>query len=91
MRIPRRSGKTRPGDSRPFPRTPATGPIEALRKQRALHLRAQPHLRRVFSPLYAPASSGFTRNHAAYSAGRNSSVSPVATTSPPMIATAMEP
>lgn len=39
----------------------------------------------------ARASSGLTRNHAAYSAGRNSSVSAVATISPPMIATAIGP
>ncbi len=39
----------------------------------------------------AAASSGLTRNQAAYSAGRNSRVSAVATISPPMIATAIEP
>src|SRR3954447_14884762 len=33
----------------------------------------------------------FTLNHAAYSAGRNNSVSTVATSSPPMIATAIGP
>ena len=38
-----------------------------------------------------PASSGRTRNQAAYSAGRNSSVSAVATIRPPMIATAIGP
>src|SRR5690606_41789609 len=37
------------------------------------------------------ASSSSTRNHAAYSAGRNSSVSAVATISPPMMATAIGP
>jgi len=33
----------------------------------------------------------FTRNHAAYNAGRNSKVSTVATINPPMIATAIGP
>ncbi len=33
----------------------------------------------------------FTLNHAAYNAGRNSSVSTVATINPPMIATAIGP
>ena len=37
------------------------------------------------------ASSGFTRNHAAYSAGRNTRVSTVPTIRPPMIEIAIEP
>ena len=40
---------------------------------------------------YAPDSSGFTRNHAAYSAGRNTSVSTVPTIRPPMIEIAIDP
>ena len=40
---------------------------------------------------YAPDSSGFTRNHAAYNAGRNTSVSTVPTIRPPMIEIAIEP
>ncbi len=39
----------------------------------------------------APASSGLTRNHAAYSAGRNTKVSTVPTINPPMIEIAIEP
>ena len=37
------------------------------------------------------ASPGFTRNHAAYSAGRNTRVSTVPTIRPPMIEIAIEP
>ncbi len=37
------------------------------------------------------ASSAFTRNHAAYKAGRNTRVSTVPTISPPMIEIAIEP
>ncbi len=43
-------------------------------------------------PITALAAAGRrTRNHAAYSAGRNTSVSTVATTMPPIIATAIGP
>ena len=40
---------------------------------------------------HAPDSSGLTRNHAAYSAGRNTSVSTVPTIRPPMIEIAIDP
>ncbi|VEE54384.1 Uncharacterised protein [Stenotrophomonas maltophilia] len=40
---------------------------------------------------HAPDSSGLTRNHAAYSAGRNTRVSTVPTIRPPMIEIAIEP
>jgi len=40
---------------------------------------------------HAPDSSGLTRNHAAYSAGRNTRVNTVPTIRPPMIEIAIEP
>ena len=48
--------------------------------------RARRQRRRIAAP-----ASRRTRNHAAYSAGRNTSVSTVATTRPPIIATAIGP
>ncbi len=62
-----------------------------------LHARAAgnagPTLRRPrqHQPSVVLASSGFTRNHAAYSAGRNTNVSTVPTINPPMIEIAIEP
>ena len=63
-----------------MPRTPR-GPTRVKKRPLIVPLR----------PRQPAASSGFTRNHAAYSAGRNSNVSAVATIRPPMIATAIEP
>ncbi len=59
---------------------------------RSLSLRER-DLTPVVTPVgrYAPDSSGFTRNHAAYNAGRNTRVSTVPTIRPPMIEIAIEP
>ncbi|MGT2493050.1 DUF3830 family protein [Cupriavidus basilensis] len=60
----------------------------AMRARAALARRARSGM---FSVPGLPHAGAFTRNHAAYSAGRNSSVNAVAITSPPMIAAAIGP